>query len=118
MVVALCILDEIVGGIVNSGVEGSWLAEVKRTAEDWQNFAGSHVSRVGGGELVRIDIENHVCARFRRVTIEIEVTVVGHVYDGLFVSRCFKLDVQRVVAQHCICGCSLHGTGESVVAVG
>ena len=94
------------------------LAEIHGRAFYLAYFTRRHVCRVGRSIVVGVDIQHHVHCLFRRVAVQVEVAVVGHVYHGLLVSSRIECYVERVVSRQSVCGRSLHSARKTVVAVG
>ena len=117
MVVASGVLYLLICSVVDCLADGMRLAEVHRCALHRLYLARCHVCVVGRGEIVGIDIQHHVCSLFRRVAVEVEVAVIGHVYHRLLVCRCLESDVESIVAEYLVCCSGLHCSREVVVAV-
>lgn len=92
--------------------------EVHCSALNGDNLAGGHESGVNRGDAVGIDIYAVVEYIARRVTVEVEIRVVGKVDRRLFVGCRAIGDVDCIVGRQTIGDLGVDIAGESVVTVG
>ena len=118
MVIAVAVLDLLVGEILYELTDGACCAEVKRSALDSGDFACSHIGGVYRSVSVGNNLHEIVGDGVSRIAGEVEVGMVCKVYDSGFIgSRCI-FNIESIVTAKCVS----HGCGqvarEFVVAAG
>ena len=118
MVVTCGIVDLVESSIGDGLLNSVGLTEVHRGTGHVTDLTRWDVFSVRRGELVGVDIHDLVCADLRRITVEVEIGVVGHVDDSLLISSSLKGDVERVVTLHKVGGSCFYCARESILTVG
>ena len=91
--------------------------EVHRSVFHRSDFACSHKGAVYWGIVVCVHIQYIVGWSFWRITSQVEVRVVGHIDDRLFIGSCAIFDVDSVVFSQFVSHFSCHITREVFVSV-
>lgn len=84
MVIAIAVLDLLVGEILYEFTDGACCAEVKRSALDSGDFACSHIGGVYRSVSVGNNLHEIVGYGVSRIAGEVEVGMVCKVYDSGF----------------------------------
>ena len=71
--------------------------EVERSSSYSYHFTIGHERTVYRSNAIGCQIKNLVHAAYRRVTIQIEIRMVGQIDDGLLVCSCLVLNINGVV---------------------
>ena len=99
------------------------LANLCRSAEiHWSflytlDFTCWNVQAISWCELICIDVHHLVETFLRRIAIQIEVAMVGHVDNSFLICCCTKFDIECIITLHCIFSSSCHITRETILAI-